>query len=107
MSMNNMMIRRSVVIAIAGAVAMGFAASSAFATAASPPRMDAACDCGACPDGHRNDGVIVGGFALGALGAVLGPTYYVPGYDGSFDGGDPYPYGVRYGRRYANDHQRP
>jgi hypothetical protein len=116
--MNNMTIRRSVVITIAAAIAMGFATTSpwaipilsntaALATAAPTAMTDAYYDCGGYLHGYRNDGVIVRGFALGALGTVPGPTYYVPGHDGSFDGGDPYPYGVRYGYRYANDHQRP
>jgi hypothetical protein len=109
--MNNMTITRSTFIVIAGAIAIGFAASSAvvpvlsntaaLAAAASTAMTDVSYDRGAYPHGHRNDGFVAGAFALGALGTVLGPTYYVPGYDGSFDGGDPYPYGVRYGHRYA------
>lgn len=100
---------------IAGALAIGIAASTwaaadssntaALATAAPNAATDVYYDRGGHLHGYRNDGV-GGGFALGALGTVLGPPYYVPGYDGSFDGGDPYPHGARYGYRYASDDRR-
>jgi len=115
--MNKMTMKRSAALAIAGAMAITLASPSW----AAPVLSNAAGAKARAPnavtnarhyrngyrDGgraYRNDGgAIIGGLALGVIGAVAAQGYYRDrGYDGPYAyGGDPYRSGYGYGPGYG------
>ena len=116
--MNKMTTKRSIAIAIAGATAIGVASPSWAAPVLSNTATVATVVPKAATDvryyrngyhrGYRNNGgAIIGGLALGAIGAVAAQGYYRDrtysepyGYGGS-------PYGYRYAPGYGSyDQQR-